>query len=77
MGSAVRLMTVMYETNDRLYQLIFLSSVCLNLTICAQCLLYWNNKLKKPEQKKSDARTRHERIKEKKRLQEAKKKASE
>mmetsp|Transcript_17244 Transcript_17244/g.12316 ORF Transcript_17244/g.12316 Transcript_17244/m.12316 type:complete len:149 (-) Transcript_17244:321-767(-) len=33
MGSAVRLMTVIYETNDKLYQAQFLSSVFLNCII--------------------------------------------
>ena len=48
-GSAARLATVMYETNDFLFQLTFMLSVFLNGFITLQFLMYWNQ----PKQSKT------------------------
>ena len=55
-GSAARLMTVMYETDDVLFQLQFIVSVLLNGFISLQFLMYWNNSADKkvsPSKKKN------------------------
>ena len=56
-GSAARLATVMFETNDFLFQLTFILSVALNGFIVLQFFLYWNSSQGKIQPKKDTVAT--------------------